>query len=347
MSSTVRSEERVEVYEGKAKRVRPRGPGLVEIFFKDDATAGNGRKRAEFPGKGALCSQISELLLRYLMSRGIATHWLARVDARTALCRAVEIVPIEVVVRFRVAGSLAARTGLAPGTECEPPLVELYYKRDDLGDPLLTEEHVLFLKLATREELHEMRALALRASRELRAMLLQSEIDLYDLKLEMGWSAGELLIADEISPDTCRFRDLRDGRVLDKDVFRRDLAELVPTYEEVLGRLLGSPFFASGEVLPAAAALSPQGEAGVLAPLSYELLVRPREGSRDPQAEAVGDALRDAGFTDFSLGSVGRYLRIEVNTGSPKAARERIAQMCRAMLVNPNLETCELRMLQR
>lgn len=229
---------RSEPYEGKAKRVRLLPNGSAEIYFKDDATAGNGKKRASFAGKGALCCRISELLLRYLEGQGIRTHFKGSLDERTQLVQRVEIIPLEVVVRFQVAGSLALRTGLAKGTPCEPPICELYYKRDDLGDPLLNDEHVRLLGLASADELHRLRELALTAATLLRALLLPAGIALYDLKFEFGRADGALLLADEISPDTCRFRDVATGQVLDKDVFRLDLAELVPTYQEVLRRLL-------------------------------------------------------------------------------------------------------------
>lgn len=231
--STLRS----ETYEGKAKRVRLLSDGLAEVYFKDDATAGNGKKRATFPGKGALCCRISELLLNHLQREGIETHLVTSIDDRTMHVRAVEIIPLEVVVRFQVAGSLALRTGLPKGTACEPPIVELYYKRDDLGDPLLNNDHVRMLGLASDGELATLRRLALRAALALRDLLVRADIALYDLKFEFGRASGALLLADEISPDTCRFRDVKTGQVLDKDVFRLDLAELVPTYREVLARL--------------------------------------------------------------------------------------------------------------
>jgi phosphoribosylaminoimidazole-succinocarboxamide synthase len=224
-------------YEGKAKLVQRRADGTAAIFFKDAATAGNGKKRADFPGKGALCCRISELLFGVVAAAGIPTHLLSRLDARTLLVRAAEIIPIEVVVRFQVAGTLAARTGLPLGSVCTPPICELYYKRDDLGDPLLNDEHVRLLGLATPAELATLRDLAQTIAQLLHQHLQRADIDLYDLKFEFGRVAGAILLADEISPDTCRFRDRHSGQVLDKDVFRLDLAELVPTYQEVLNRL--------------------------------------------------------------------------------------------------------------
>lgn len=242
--STLRNGDRAHLrpdfpdfYEGKAKRVRLLSDGLAEIYFKDDATAGNGKKHARFPGKGALCCRISELLLSYLAQQGIPTHLIRRTDERTLLCRAVAIIPIEVVVRFQVAGSLTLRTGLAKGAQCDPPICELYYKRDDLGDPLINDEHVRLLGLASAAELDAVRALALKAARALRGLLRRADLLLYDLKFEFGRAGAALLLADEISPDTCRIRDAHSGQVLDKDVFRLDLAELVPTYAALLERI--------------------------------------------------------------------------------------------------------------
>ncbi len=228
---------RDDLYEGKAKQVRLLPNGLAEIYFKDDATAGNGKKRATFPGKGELCCRISERLLAFLAREQIPTHLVQRKDERTLICRAVEIIPLEVVVRFAVAGSLRTRTGLPYGHPCAPPVCELYYKRDDLGDPLINDDHVRLLGLASPAELATLRSLALTAAQALHTLFLQADVALFDLKFEFGRADGRLWLADEISPDTCRFRDVHSGQVLDKDVFRQDLAELVPTYAALLARL--------------------------------------------------------------------------------------------------------------
>ncbi len=225
------------VYEGKAKRVRIFDDGLAEIEFKDDVTAGNGLKHAVFVGKGVLCCRMSELLLAYLQHSGTPTHFLRRSSLSTMTVRAVQIIPLEVVVRFEVAGSLEKRTGLPYRTPCVPPVYELYFKRDDLGDPLLNEHHVRLLNLATTDELRTIRELALSSATKLHALLQRAQLALIDLKFEIGRTDSSLLLADEISPDTCRLRDVVTGQVLDKDVFRRDLAELLPTYQEVLRRL--------------------------------------------------------------------------------------------------------------
>ena len=225
-------------YEGKAKRVIPRSPGEVAIYFKDDATAFNGQKHAQFAGKGELNSQISERLFVFLEKSGVRTHHLGRLDDRTLLAKAAKILPLEVVVRFRVAGSLQKRTGLAENTACEPPIVEMYYKRDDLGDPILNEDHIRLLGAATPDEVQALKGLALDTAGKLRRLFEHAGISLVDLKFEFGrTAAGEIVLADEISPDTCRFRDAKTGVILDKDRFRRDLGDLLEGYREVLARL--------------------------------------------------------------------------------------------------------------
>lgn len=229
-------------YEGKAKHLHVHSDGTVAMAFKDDATAFNGQKHARFPGKGALNSQISERLFTHLIKQGFATHHLGRIDAHSLRVRAVEIIPLEVVVRFRVAGSLAKRTGLPAGTSCAPPVVELYYKRDDLGDPLLNDAHVQLLGIATASELSTLRARGIGVARELHALFARADIELIDLKLEFGRSDAELLLADEISGDTCRLHDRHTGTVLDKDRFRKDLGDLLVGYREIdarLARVLG------------------------------------------------------------------------------------------------------------
>ncbi len=225
-------------YEGKAKRVDQLEGGRVAIWYKDDATAFNGQKREVFPGKGALNSRITELLFGYLAENGVETHHLGRIDERTLEARAVKIILLEVVVRFQVAGSLQKRTGLEYLTACEPPVVELYYKRDDLGDPILNGDHIRLLGLATEAEVASLRTMALRSAELLRTLFRHAGIDLVDLKFEFGRTAeGELLLADEISPDTCRFRDRATGEILDKDLFRLGSGDLVTGYTRLLERL--------------------------------------------------------------------------------------------------------------
>lgn len=227
-----------ETYEGKAKRVVRRTARTVHIEFKDDATAFNGQRHELFEHKGVINSEITEKLFTFLHGRGVATHHLGRFDERTLIAQWVEIILIEAVVRFKVAGSLQKRTGLDYLVPCDPPIIEMYYKRDDLGDPLINDDHVGLLGLATPDEIETVRYQSHRAAAALRKLFLRAGIDLVDLKFEFGRAAdGQVILADEISPDTCRFRDLDTGEFLDKDLFRFDRGDLISGYRKLLGRL--------------------------------------------------------------------------------------------------------------
>ncbi|RDV84827.1 phosphoribosylaminoimidazolesuccinocarboxamide synthase [Ammonifex thiophilus] len=230
------------LYEGKAKRVyRTDDPGKYLVEFKDEATAFDGKKRGIIEGKGVYNNLISAYFFKLLEEEGIPTHYLETVSDREMLVRAVTIVPLEVVVRNVVAGSLSKRLGLPEGASLPAPVVEFYYKRDDLGDPMLNCSHIKVLGLATEEELKTMRELALRTNEILRRHLEEKGLLLVDFKLEFGKTAeGTLVLADEISPDTCRFWDRATGERLDKDRFRRDLGGVAEAYAEVWRRLVGS-----------------------------------------------------------------------------------------------------------
>lgn len=225
-------------YEGKAKILTPRSEGEMNVQFKDDATAFNGKKHEVFPGKGALNSEASELLFNYLEERGVKTQHLGRADERTLIARRLTMIPLEAIARFRVAGSLEKRTGLAYGERCEPAVVEFYFKDDSLGDPMLNDDHVELLDLADRDTLATLRALTRSISLELQAVFDRAEIDLFDIKFEFGRdTAGDVVLGDEISPDTCRLRDQNDGAILDKDRFRKDQGDLLEGYRDVVSRL--------------------------------------------------------------------------------------------------------------
>lgn len=225
-------------YEGKAKLLTARSESEIEVRFKDDATAFNGQKHAQFAGKGELNSKITELLFDYLEGRGVKTQHLGRIDERTLLARRVKIIPLEAVARFRVAGSLEKRTGLPYGHRCEPAIVEFYYKDDDLGDPMINDDHIALLELADADTVSSIRAMTRAIAVELESVFAKADLHLFDIKFEFGRTPdGELILADEISPDTCRLRDANDGGVYDKDRFRKDLGDLIEGYEEVHGRL--------------------------------------------------------------------------------------------------------------
>lgn len=230
------------LYEGKAKIVyATEEPDVLLVEFKDDATAFNGVKRARIAGKGELNREISALAFEELEAHGIRTHYLGRVGERFLRVRRLEMIPVEVVVRNVVAGSLAQRLGRPEGEELRRPVVEFYLKDDALGDPWINATHAEALGLATAEELREAEALALRVDEVLLPWLLARGLRLIDFKLEFGRAAdGTLLLGDEVTPDTCRFWDTATGERLDKDRFRRDLGDVTGAYREVLRRLEGA-----------------------------------------------------------------------------------------------------------
>lgn len=228
------------IYEGKAKKIfATEKPDQVVQYFKDDATAFNAQKRGTIVGKGVVNNHVSERLFRLLEQGGVPTHFLQRLSEREMLTKKVTIVPIEVVVRNVVAGSLAKRLGLKEGEAIQPPIVELYYKNDALGDPLIGDEHIRLLKLATPEQLDEIKRLALKVNGLLQPFFAERKMILVDFKLEFGLHQGQLMLADEISPDTCRFWDQTTKESMDKDRFRKDLGRIEEAYQEVLKRVCG------------------------------------------------------------------------------------------------------------
>jgi phosphoribosylaminoimidazole-succinocarboxamide synthase len=227
------------LYEGKAKRVYGTSdPDLLWIEYKDSATAFDGKKKAEIAGKGRLNNLISSIVFTKLQERGIASHFVRQLSETEQLVKKVEIIPLEVVVRAYAAGSISKRLEIPEGTELPRPIVEFYYKNDALGDPLLTEDHIEILGLASKAEVELLKAKALEVNQVLSELFRQLGIKLVDFKLEFGRdSQGNIVLADEISPDTCRLWDLETGERLDKDVFRRDLGSLTEAYEAILARL--------------------------------------------------------------------------------------------------------------
>lgn len=229
-----------QLYEGKAKKIfETAEPDQVIQYFKDDATAFNAQKRGTIADKGVINNKISERLFRLLEEGGIPTHFIERLSDREMLTKKVEIVPIEVVVRNVVAGSLAKRLDLTEGEPIEPALVEFYYKNDALGDPLITEEHVRLLKLAGPPVVRQIKELALKVNGLLLPFFRERRMKLVDFKLEFGLYHDALILADEISPDTCRFWDMGTGESMDKDRFRKDLGRIEEAYQEVLKRVCG------------------------------------------------------------------------------------------------------------
>jgi phosphoribosylaminoimidazole-succinocarboxamide synthase len=231
--------EKLEMfYEGKAKKLYATSdPALVIAYFKDDATAFNAKKRGTIEDKGVINNRMSELFFGLLEKNGVRTHFVRRLNDREMLCKRLQIVPVETVVRNVVAGSMAKRLGLEEGADLKFPLVEYYYKCDALDDPLIYPEHAILFGWATEDELRTIRTLALKVNDILRRFLDERGIILVDLKLEFGRHKGEILLGDEICPDTCRFWDKATRMKLDKDRFRRDLGGVEEAYHEMLRRV--------------------------------------------------------------------------------------------------------------
>lgn len=231
-------ENSVLLYEGKAKKIFSADKAdEVIVYYKDDATAFNGIKKAQIENKGILNNSITTMLFELLERKGIKTHFIKKIDERQQLCKRVEIIPLEVIVRNVAAGSMAKRYGIAEGTELKTTVFELSYKNDELGDPLINDHHSVAMGLATFEELSIIYKMASEINDILKEVFLKSGINLIDFKLEFGRLNGEILLADEISPDTCRFWDVKTGEKLDKDRFRRDLGNVTEAYEEILSRI--------------------------------------------------------------------------------------------------------------
>jgi phosphoribosylaminoimidazole-succinocarboxamide synthase len=229
----------VEAYEGKAKRVIPLDDDKVILEFKDDTTAFNGEKKAQFRGKGWLNAQISAHLFQVLEEKGIKTHFIGIAGDNRLIVERLGMYPLEVVVRNVAAGSLKRRLPLDEGTRLPEPIVELYYKDDSLGDPMINQHHAKVLGIS-EIELREMERTALKVNEILREYFREKGIILVDFKLEFGKNRrGEIVLADEISPDTCRFWDAKTGESLDKDVFRFDGGDLISAYEKLYERITG------------------------------------------------------------------------------------------------------------
>ncbi len=230
-----------QLYEGKAKKVyATEDPDLVIVSYKDDATALDGLKKGTIAGKGAINNRMSNFLMQLLEKEGIPTHFVEELSDRETVVKKVSIVPLEVIVRNVSAGHFAQRYGVPEGSVFDEPTFEFSYKNDDLHDPLLNDSHALALKLATRKEIDTIRAMALKVNEVLKAFFLGLNVRLVDFKLEFGRLAdGSLVLADEISPDTCRFWDATTGEKLDKDRFRRDLGGTEDAYNEMMRRVFG------------------------------------------------------------------------------------------------------------
>jgi len=231
-------EKRDKIYEGKAKIVyNTDDPDLVIQYFKDDATAFNAAKKGTVVNKGIMNNKISTKLFEFLMKEGIETHFVKQLSDREMLIKKVEIVPVEVIIRNRAAGSLCRMLGLEEGMKLKSTVLEFCFKRDDLNDPLINETHIKALNLATEEEIATIKEYTLRINVLMTKFFASLKLELIDFKLEFGRYKGKIILADEISPDTCRLWEVGTGKKLDKDRFRHDLGNIEEAYQEVLSRV--------------------------------------------------------------------------------------------------------------
>jgi phosphoribosylaminoimidazole-succinocarboxamide synthase len=229
-----------QVYEGKAKKVfTTDDPKIVIVDYKDDATAFNGLKKGTITGKGVVNNKVSNHFFRLLESKGIPTHYIEQLSDRETAVRHVEILPVEVIVRNRAAGSFSKRMGIEEGSALSCPILEYSYKNDELGDPFINSYYIRALNLASDTEMEKVKEYSFAVNDILREYLDGLGIELIDFKLEFGRFDGSVVLADEISPDTCRFWDKSTGKKLDKDRFRRDLGEVEEAYREIIKRLMG------------------------------------------------------------------------------------------------------------
>jgi len=229
-----------QIYEGKAKKVYATDdPKIVIVDYKDDATAFNGLKKGTIAGKGVVNNKVSNHFFRLLEGHGIPTHYVEQLSDRETAVRRVQILPVEVIIRNRAAGSFSKRMGVEEGTSLACPILEYSYKNDELGDPFINSYYIRALNLATDEEMEWVKNYSFQINDILKSYLDGFGIELIDFKLEFGRFDGKVILADEISPDTCRFWDKATGKKLDKDRFRRDLGDVEEAYHEIISRLMG------------------------------------------------------------------------------------------------------------
>ena len=333
---------RRRVYEGKAKILyEGPEPGTLIQHFKDDATAFNNKKHDKIEGKGVLNNRISEYLFMKLGEIGVPTHFIKRLNMREQLIREVEIIPLEVVVRNVAAGSLSTRLGIDEGTALPRSIVEFYYKNDQLGDPMVTEEHITAFGWATPQEIDDVMSLALRINDFLSGLFLGVGIKLVDFKCEFGrlWENEQMriVLADEISPDCCRLWDIETQNKLDKDRFRRDLGGLVEAYQEVARRLglhVDNPTRARsrGRCWCARNRVRTKGD------MKARITITLKQGVLDPQGKAIAGALHALGFGSVGNVRQGKYIEVEVIESDPAKARAEVERMCEQLLANTIIE---------
>ncbi|RKP28248.1 hypothetical protein SYNPS1DRAFT_20425 [Syncephalis pseudoplumigaleata] len=316
---------RRRIYEGKGKTLyEGPEPGTLIQHFKDDATAFNAKKHQIIEGKGVLNNRISEYVFQHLNDIGVPTHFIKRLNMREQLIREVEIVPLEVVVRNVAAGSLSQRLGIEEGTQLPRSIIEFYYKNDQLGDPMVSEEHITAFGWATPQEIDDMMALAIRVNDFLTGLFLGVGIRLVDFKMECGRlfenDMMRIIVADEISPDSCRLWDIKSNEKMDKDRFRRDLGGLLEAYTEVAKRL--------GILI----------ENDQLSSMKARVTVTLKNGILDPQGKAIEGALKSLGVDGIASVRQGKVFDIEVAGADKAKAEAALKEAADKLLANTVIE---------
>lgn len=347
------------MYEGKAKRVyRTAEPDQLLVEYKDDATAFNAQKRGTIAGKGAINNAVSARIFRLLDAVGIPNHLLATVSDTEQLVRAVKIIPVEVIVRNRAAGSFAARYGVEEGTELDLTVIEWCLKNDALGDPPINDAALVALGVASPEELEEMFGMAMAVNDTLKAFFAGIDLELIDFKVEFGRTTDDqLILADEISGDTCRLWDVNSGERLDKDRFRRDLGGVEQAYKEVEGRILGPAGTAAAAAVEAAGR-DPHGQLGGHGGHQHAhsegehphgehhhaiVDVMLKRSILDPQGRAVQNTLQRLGHDNVVDLRVGKRIELTL-TGDAVAVRDQLLDIAETVLSNPVMEEVEVAM---
>ena len=332
-----------KLYEGKAKILyETKDKDLIIQHFKDDATAFNNLKKANVEGKGVLNNRISEYILTNLSQCGIKTHFIKRLNMREQLIKKAEIFPIEFIARNIATGSLTKRLGIAEGTLLDQPLLEYCYKKDELNDPLISKEHIFSFGWATQEDLQIIDKMTLRINDLLLGLFRGIGIKLVDFKIEYGkvWNKNtelkEIILADEISPDTCRLWDSKTEKKLDKDRFRKDLGNIIQGYQEVARRL---------GIMPEETNIS-EVNFGKTIPikfkkknkLKFSVTVTLKKDVLDPQGKVVQNTLVNMGMNNLKSIRQGKHFEIEVEENDQSKAEEKVDVMCKKLLVNLIIE---------
>lgn len=308
-----------ELYQGKAKIIYSTSdPKYYWVSYKDSLTAFNGLKTTQELGKGALNNTISSYIFSYLKENGVETHFVNQISENEMLVKKVKILPLEVVVRNIAAGSICKRLGFQEKTPFSSPILEFYFKDDSLGDPLLNESHIEIMGLATKEQVERLKIEALKINQLLKTYFHKIGLSLVDFKLEFGLDENNtIILADEISPDTCRLWDLKTGESLDKDIFRQGKGNVLSGYTQVINRIK---------------------ERFSKMKFNVEVIVEFRKGILDPQSQAIQGAIASLGYDNVTKLKVGKKFNFIIEESNKEDASQKVEELCKKLLANPVIE---------